>query len=375
MTVVSDALRGLKVTPQQIANKSGLPLDRVQRILEGGAPAISEVRAIASGLRVPMHLLARTAPPTETAGEPLLFRDTKRQDASYDITVEKVAAFVEAALEILPLRDAPPDWLAECRTDERSYEAADILAKRFRSLVYQDPDSDPATDLIALLGSLEGVVVGRLEHSRYEGISLMAGNYCFVFVSPRFAGRMLFTAGHELGHLLAHHQLGHAALFERPTDIGGFGKHSREEAFVDAFASCLLLPDVGLGRSLSAFRDYYAVQSNNLTDLELLLLARFYGVSFDVAARRCEDLGLLPAGLGHALSKRLSEEYGSPEKRAEALGLPARPSMSFPAVSPALASALSHRISLGEVSIGWAADRLGLSIGEIIASNTRPLEL
>ena len=216
--------------------------------------------------------------------------------------------------------------------------------------------------------------MARLDHSRYEGVSLMAGNYCFVFVSPRFAGRMLFTTGHELGHLLVHHRPGHAALFERPADIGGFGRHSREESFVDAFASCLLLPDVGLGRSLSVFRDLYPVRSDNLTDLELLLLARFYGVSFDVAARRCEDLGLLPAGMGQALSKTLRDKYGSPEKRADALGLPARPAIPFPAVSPALAEALSRGIGLGEVSIGWAADRLGLSIGEIMASNTRPLE-
>lgn len=373
MTVVSDALKGLKVSPRRIAERSGLQLERVRSILAGDAPAISEVRAIASGLRIPLHLLARGTPPSDAAGAGLLFRNAKRDDTSYDVTVEKVAAFVEAALEILPARDAPPGWLTEFRTEERTYRAADALAKRFRGLVYRDPDTDPATDLIALLGSLDGVVVGRLDHSRYEGVSLVAGNYCFVFVSPRFAGRMLFTAGHELGHLLVHHGAGHAALFERPADIGGFGRHSREEAFVDAFASCVLLPDVGLARSLSAFRDHYPGSSDKLTDLELLLLARFYGVSFDVAARRCEDLGLLPAGMGQAISTRLSKEYGSPEKRADLLGLPARPAIPFPAVSPALAEALTHGIALGEVSIGWAADRFGLSIGEIMASNTGPI--
>lgn len=375
MTVIAEALKGLKVSPQQIANKSRLPLDRVERILAGEAPAISEVRAIASGLRVPMHLLARRGPPSDAATARPLFRNTKRDDSSYDITVEKVASFVEAALEILPSRSTAPAWLAGCQTQERSYEAADALAKKFRALVLGDPDSDPATDLISLLGSLEGTIVSRLDHSRYEGASMLAGDYCFVFVSPRFAGRMLFTAAHELGHLLAHHQMGHAAMFERPTDIGGFGRHSREEAFVDAFASCVLLPDMGVGRSLATFRDTYDLQSQNLTDLELLLLARFYGVSFDVAARRCEDLGLLPTGLGHALSKRLTQEYGSPEKRADVLGLPPRAAMLFPPVSPILADALSRKISVGEVSIGWAADRLGLSIGEIIASNTRPLPL
>lgn len=372
--MVSDALKGLKISPQQIANKSGLPVDRIHQILAGESPAISEVRAIASGLRVPMHLLARSSPPTDAAEARVLFRNTRRDDASYDVTVEKVAAFVEAALEVLPLRNTPPEWMAGCRTDERSYEAADALAKRFRRLVYRDPESDPATDLMVVLGSLEGVVVNRLDHSRYEGVSLMAGNYCFIFVSPRFTGRMLFTAAHELGHILAHHQMGHAAVFEQPKDIGGFGRHSREEAFVDAFASCLLLPDVGVGKSLSTFRDHFAVELDKLTDFEILLLARFYGVSFDVAARRCEDLSLLPRGAGHALSKRLKEEYGSPEKRADALGLPARSDMPFPVVSPTLAEALSRSISLGEVSIGWAADRLGLSIGEIIASNKRLFE-
>lgn len=373
MTVVSEALKGLKVGPRRIAERSGIQLERVRSILAGEAPAISEVRAIASGLRIPIHLLARKTPSSDAAGAGLLFRNAKRDNTSYDVTVEKVASFVEAALEILPDRDAPPAWHTQFRTEERTYRAADAMAKRFRGLVYRDPDTDPATDLIALLGSLDGVVVGRLDHSRYEGVSLIAGNYCFIFVSPRFAGRMLFTAAHELGHLLTHHDAGDAALFERPADIGGFGRHSLEESYVDAFASCLLLPDVGLARSLSAYRDFYPGSSDNLTDLELLLLARFYGVSFDVAARRCEDLGLLPPGMGRAISRKLGEKYGSPEKRADLLGLPARAAIPFPAVSPALAEALSRGIALGDVSIGWAADRLSLSIGEIMASNTRPI--
>jgi Zn-dependent peptidase ImmA (M78 family) len=373
LTAIADALRGLKVSPRQIADKSRLPLERVQEILQGDNPAISEVRAIASGLRVPLHLLARSSPPSEAAGISPLFRNTKKDDTAYDITVEKVASFVEAALQILPRRAELPAWLAACQTQQRSYAAADALSRRFRELVYPDPESDPATDLLEVLGRQEGTIVSRLHHSRYEGVSLIAGNYCFIFVSPRFIGRMLFTAGHELGHLLAHHQRGRAALFERPSDIGSFGRHSREEAFVDAFASCLLLPDVGVGKSLRAFREYYDLQSQNLTDFELLLLARFYGVSFDVAARRCEDLKLLPAGAGYAIGEQLRKEYRSPERRAEALGLPPRSDVAFPAVSRVLADALSLQINIGEISIGWASDRLGLSIGEILASNTRPL--
>lgn len=371
MTIIADALRGLKIGPREIAQRSMLTPDRVREILAGEPAAISEVRAIAAGLRVPLHLLARGQPASEAQSILPLFRDTKKGEVAYDLTVEKVAAFVEAALEILPPRDGLPIWLEELRAGERNYEEADRLAKRFRRIVYPDPEDQPATDLIAVLGALEGVVVGRLDYSRYEGVSLVAGHYCFVFVSPRFAGRMLFTAGHELGHLVAHHQVDGKARFETPSDIATFGRHSREEAFVDAFSSCLLLPDVGVGRSLRAFREHFGAETGNLTDRELLLLARFYGVSFEVAARRCEDLGLLPSGLAHGLAERLRKDFGSPEKRAEQLGLPARASLSFPPISAQLAEALSRRINLGEISIGWAADRLGVTIGEILAANMR----
>jgi Zn-dependent peptidase ImmA (M78 family) len=346
-----------------------LPPERVHAILAGESAAISEVRAIASGLRVPLHLLARGQPASEASSVRPLFRDTKKGQVAYDLTVEKVAAFVEAALDILPPRNELPTWLLELRAGERSYAEADRLARLFRQTVYSDPEDQPATDLIAVLGALEGVVVGRLDYSRYEGVSLVAGHYCFVFVSPRFAGRMLFTAGHELGHLVAHHQVHGKARFETPSDIATFGRQSREESFVDAFSSCLLLPDIGVGRSLRAFREHFGIEASNLTDRELLLLARFYGVSFEVAARRCEDLGLLPQGLAHSLAERLRKDFGSPEKRAEQLGLPARPSLPFPPISAALADALSRRISLGEISIGWAADRLGVTIGEILAAN------
>jgi Zn-dependent peptidase ImmA (M78 family) len=374
VTVISDALRGLRISPKEIADRSRLGIDRVQEILAGEAAAVSEVRAIASGLRVPLHLLSRAEPASEASSVRPLFRDTKRGQAAFDLTVEKVASFIDAALAILPPRDELPDWLLDLQATATTYVEADRLAQRFRQSIYANHETEPATNLIAVLGAMEGVVISRLDFSRYEGVSLVSGNYCFIFVSPRFAGRMLFTAGHELGHLIAHHQSGGKARFELASDIGTFGRHSREEAFVDAFSSCLLLPDVGVGRSLRAFRDHYEVNGSNLTDLELLLLARFYGVSFAVAARRCEDLGLLPQGLGHVLGERLRKEFGSPEKRADNLGLPARSPIQFAPIAPVLAKALTGKISIGDISIGWAADRLGVTIGEILASNARATE-
>ena len=180
---------------------------------------------------------------------------------------------------------------------------------------------------------------------------------------------MLFTLGHELGHVLAHHKYGGEALFERPGEIGTFGGSSRQEAMVDAFSSCLLLPDVGVAKSLRIFKQHYKINSDSLSDFEILLLARFYGVSFDVAALRCEALRLLPAGTAFALSARLKKEYGSPEKRASFLGVPPRQEVVIPPLSKHLAAAVSNAISNGNASIGWATDRLGLSIGEVLSAN------
>lgn len=369
MSSVAEALRGLKIGSKEIAQKAKLPLHRVEELLQGHKAALSELRAISAGLRVPMHVLAKGRRPSDSTSLEPLFRSAKNASADLDVTLERVVTFVESALELLPPRSQIPEWLKHFHVGQSTYAEADRIAKQFRTLTYQHPDDEPAFNLPTVLGELEGVVVSRLLYSRYEGVSLIAGNYCFIFVSPRFQGRMLFTLGHELGHVIAHHESGGDAIFERAGDIGTFGERSRREAFVDAFASCLLLPDVGVGKALQAFRQHYGVETRNVTDLEILLLARFYGVSFDVAARRCEDLALLPRGAGFAISLELKKQFGSPEKRAEQLGLPARHQVVLPAISDHLADAISQSIRRGDASIGWVTDRLGLSIGEVLAIN------
>lgn len=369
MSRVVEALRGLKIGAKEIADRANLSLQRVEELLQGEKAALSELRAISAGLRVPMHVLARGGQPSESTLLEPLFRSVRGASVDLDVTLERIVTFVESALELLPPRSEVPAWLNEFHVGQPTYAEADRISTQFRALTYHHPDDEAAFDLAAVLGQLEGVVVSRLLYSRYEGVSLIAGNYCFIFVSPRFQGRMLFTLGHELGHIIAHHESGGNAIFERAGQIGTFGERSRREAFVDAFSSCLLLPDVGVGKALQAFRQHYEVESRSITDLEILLLGRFYGVSFDVAARRCEDLRLLPPGAGFAISDQLKRDFGSPEKRAEQLGLPPRQQAVLPAISAHLAKSISRAIRRGDVSIGWVTDRLGLSIGEVLAIN------
>jgi Zn-dependent peptidase ImmA (M78 family) len=188
-------------------------------------------------------------------------------------------------------------------------------------------------------------------------------------VSPRFPARMLFTLAHELGHLLAHRTSGNGAVFERTSQISRRRAGPKVERFVDAFASILLVPDRGVGRALTQIRRTLNVESSVLGDVEILLLARIFGVSFEVAARRCEDLDLLPEGGAVSLADQLKKDFGSPERRADELGLPPRPTITLPKVSHKLLKAAIEKIEAGELSAGWIADRIGIGIGELFAAN------
>ncbi len=213
---------------------------------------------------------------------------------------------------------------------------------------------------------LDGLIVSQLKNSKYEGASVAAGGYLFVFVSPRFPARMLFTLGHELGHVVAHHSLQSAHL-DLASNIGSF--RNRAEGFADAFSSAFLLPSQSVGGALHEIRRIIGATSDEVGDVEILILARLHGVSFAVAARRCEDLDLLPVGGAASLTEYLRRHYKSPEKRADALNLPPREVVHFDAVSPVLMKYVHASIARGTTSPSWIADRLSTSIESIYDSH------
>jgi Zn-dependent peptidase ImmA (M78 family) len=372
MNRVSEVLRSLQLTAEDAARRCQLPQARVQAILEGAEPNLAELRALSQGLRVPLNSFGEQDLASQSQGKlGLLFRSAWRTSPEeYEPTVERVARYVDAALKILPPRNVAPDWVPQGKVSDETYAGAQRLAAEFRERLVPARADEPIPDLPQLLAGREGVVLGRLEQSRYEGASLFVEGYCFVFVSTRFAARMLFTLAHEVGHLIFGGKDGHTAVFERTSEIGTWSRsHSRAERFVDAFASIFLLPDRGVGRALKKVREVYGIRASQIGDIEILVLSRIFGVSFEVAARRCEDLELLPRGGAVSLTQQLRKDYGSPERRANELGLPPRVPVVFPKLSPNLLAAATTKINAGEISIGWLGDQFGLSPSEIYALN------
>jgi Zn-dependent peptidase ImmA (M78 family) len=367
MADVAKTLRALSLRPDEIAARARLSLERIERLLDGAPVTASELRALSRGLKLPMRAFSSAGPAVATQELTARFRSPGALTSEREPTLERMAGFVDAALKVLPPRERLPDWLDQFRLKgSETYAEAERLAAQLREVVYPGQVDDPAIDLPQRLLVLDGLIVSHLKNSKYEGASVAAGGYLFVFVSPRFPARMLFTLGHELGHVVAHHSL-HSAHLDLASNIGSF--RNRAEGFADAFSSAFLLPRNAVGRALREIRRVIGARGDEIGDIELLILARLYGVSFDVAARRCEDLDLLPRGGAASLAEHLRKEHKNPERRADALRLPSREAIHFEAVSPVLMKYVHESVSHGTTSPSWISDRLSTSIENIYKSH------
>jgi Zn-dependent peptidase ImmA (M78 family) len=193
-----------------------------------------------------------------------------------------------------------------------------------------------------------------------------------MFLGARgFKQRMLFTVAHELGHLVAHHndQATGYAHFDQASEFGSKidGPKKQEEWFADAFGSALLMPRHGLLLTLKQIREQIGAKGP-LGDIEIAWLAHLFHVSFEVAARRCESLGLIPPRGARAFYQQLVKDYKNPENRARALGIPARPELYFE-TSPALMRIAVEKVQSGSISIGRVAELLNVPVTSIFVAN------
>jgi len=371
MSGIVTLLSDLKLNLEDIAKKTKLPLERVKAILAGQPYSAAELRALSSGLQIPLQAFAQGhSPASEDTKLGILFRKTTDVKENYDHTLSSVASYVEAALKILPRRESNPEWLDELAPAKQTPQEASRSAGLFRARFTPKETQGEILNLGTILANEAGVIIGRLKRSRYEGASVLTDGYAFVFISPRFPARMLFTLAHELGHLIAHHRSGERAAFDKPTQIGSGKKQNLEELFVDAFASNVLMPDRGVGIALDTIRELFKIKTTpHVGDIEILYLSRIFGVSFDVAARRCEALELLPRGGANSLIAEIKKLYRNPEVRARGLELPPRRDIHIPKISSILLRSIAMGIERGDISSGWAAERFGISVGEIFSEN------
>lgn len=362
-----------KMTPRELATRSGVSEIRIEEVLAGAEPTMAELRAFASALKVEV---AELLPADDTEQVQMLFRQGfYRQNAAEQEAEQPVARVFSRALELLGTYEHPQRWFDAIPTVEDSYRGAEELSLWFRATYCGGDFIGPLQHLPGLVEQMLGipVIVGE---GRIDGASVVKRGWPLCFVAVRnFAPRMLFTLAHELGHLLLHHDLIREAAFVDEDIERAASRNDRSEMLVDAFAASLLVPSQGIGVAFHKIRSLLSIiEDAPVGDIEILFLSRIFGVSFTVAANRCEAVDLLPRGGGASLYEQIKTEYGSPEKKADALGLPEREEIEFPSISKALMDEAVRGVTAGTVSIGRAAEILKTTVAALTAGNAPVLQ-
>jgi Zn-dependent peptidase ImmA (M78 family) len=365
---LGEHLASRKLALDTVAAKASIARERLSAIVSGADATLAEMRAIAKALRLPLASLVAQEP-----AEPVkaLFRRTLDQREAVSSELEVISAQVRDALAIargLPKNTA---WLELFRGMVPQPDAAEEFAQLFRKAYAGLDDKEPFPRLPQVANEL-GVFVLFSRDSLIEGVSAIVEGYAMVIVGARtFMPRALFTMAHEFGHLVAHHdnRASGYAHFDREGDVESLPttQVKDEERFADAFASALLLPRHGVLLAVKAIRQQLGAQGP-LGDIEILWLAHLFSVSFEVAARRCEGLGLIPPRGSRALYQKLTENHSNPERRAAEVGIPDRLEIVIE-TSPTLLRAAAKKVKSGEVSLGRAAELLNVSIATLFVAN------
>jgi Zn-dependent peptidase ImmA (M78 family)/transcriptional regulator with XRE-family HTH domain len=368
MKSLAKAIQESGRTYEALAKATSFSVERITQLAnEESEPSYAELRAIAKALKRTASDLA--AEPRSEGQATVLFRSLMNQMPE----VSQVSQRIDQLLAFSPSA-RNRSWIDGMPRKHHSRADAEEAARVFRAHHANNDQLGPLRELPRILDSL-GVVQIIIHGERIEGASSIVGGTPFIFISPRFSPRMLFTLGHELGHLIVHQDDDFAAADEEAGDQpqAKGSQDPREEKYCQWFASSLLLPRVGVGAALKRFRERNGIESNSIGDVELLFLARFYGVSFFAAANRCEELDLIPRGGALSLYQRLTEDYKNPEERATEVGFPAREKLEFPKIPQAIVGKIIGAIKSGEMSLGKAASLLNVSLRDVMTKKAESL--
>lgn len=371
MDQLQELLRAQNVDAPKLSASTGIPVERILALASGAEPSMGELRKLSAALRLSINDFA---PPNKTERDvDLLFRRAPIAGGEIPNTaVLGLSKKMASSLDLLKsAKGQAPWWFSEFKHYDNSGASAEENAFIFRKIFCGGDQLSPLLSLPKVVSDRMGAMVFVIRSSDMDGASAFFDGIPFIFVSARFRGRMLFTLAHEIGHLVAHHDPAQSfAVIDELIDVEGASpKRPNAERYADAFASALLMPSPSVGMALKKVREIAKITANEIGDLEINYLARIFSVSFWAAAKRCEDLGLIPRGGAVSLNDHVKKKYGSAEKRAEEAGLPPRPEIDFPPVPRPLLMSAVEKVRAGELSIGRAAEIIGISISDLITAN------
>ncbi len=235
----------------ELASRSGLALSSYRSIeLQKSVPRVDTLQAIAQALDVRLQDLLKEVPRLER----VRFRAHKRLNRRESILVETARWLHDfAELEDLVGKERPDiQWIRDgaAAASKRSRNWAVEIARTVRTSLLgpEHDDDDPIHDICGLLEA-HGIKVRTTEvvSDAFFGLSVApeenGGPAIVVNTWERIpVERWIFTAAHELGHLVLHH---HAY------DSADVREDPKQEAEADAFAGEFLMPSAAFQKEWS----------------------------------------------------------------------------------------------------------------------------
>lgn len=263
------------LSQQAVADKAGLSRIGYRDIEIGkAAPRFASLQRIADALGVPIpELLSPVRELTHVR-----FRADKKMATRGNILVD-VARWLDDYEEVEEVLDKTEDWhLAQvAATLRRSRRTGVALGKHAAGLAREalGLGSDVIRDMCGLLeDSGVKLVTASVASEGFYGLSVGVGDggpAVFVNVWDRISvERWIFTAAHELGHLLLHPDA---------YDVSRTDEADREQAEADAFAGHFIMPDDVFAKEWSEARGLGIVD-------RVFKVKRMFGVSWQTVLYR-----------------------------------------------------------------------------------------
>lgn len=353
----------------KISKKTGIEIDKLELLRTAQTlPSYSELKSLSLFFRVPVSFLMESV--KEIRDSKLLFRKSNDQKIN-SLGYDKISSFISDIKKFDFNKVNYASIREKLNSRQNNFLDGEILASQFRLLYFDDEQKSPINNLPEILAKKAGCIIKVFELGKdIDGASAYVDDMVFLFVSPRFEGRMLFTLAHELAHIINHRETEDFLYIDSKISFDLKKLKTQQELFANSFASSLLLPIKGILLLIRKIRELNNIPANDpIGDVEILYVARFYGVSFDVASYRFEILGLMPEGATYSVSKKIKQSYGSAEKRAELLGLPSREKFDFNVFPDYLVQGILEKIDNGSCSTGKVSEILGISIQDLLNLN------
>lgn len=265
------------LTQSEIAEKAGMSLSTYQKIERGNTiPKVDQLMAIAKALEVPLHLLLA---PTK-ALKSVRFRAQKKMRSREYILVD-VGRWLSDFNQLEEILDVHKEY--RLRSFSKDYERGNLDPKAAayycrKRLNLQE--NEPIQDICSLLESAGIKIYPQITHSdKFFGLSVShidGGPAIVINIWDRISvERWIFSAAHELGHLLLHID---------SFNVNQTEENEIEEKEANIFASFFLMPD-----------DYFMKKWSETYGLNfvhrVIKIKRIFKVSYLTVIRRLIDNG------------------------------------------------------------------------------------